>query len=311
MRGAPAPLDFDSLRKDGGFARGDRVALFGNMIRDSTVDDAHPSAALRLMALLDWHVAVGVDLAMDDAPHDRFAESAAPAVALARAPNETGADKSFVRSAPEAGARRAAPVLSPDAAAQAAQEAAAGARDLDELAKRLADFGPAPFRDMARHFLFASGAPGARAMVFDIAPGAAEESSGEAFCGRPARLLDNMLKAIALDRASAYLAYYSPWRPPGDKALTPHETAILAPFARRHVELARPELVLIFGEAPARALLETSAPRLKLRGKSFDIGCGGHVARALAFSSIDAILRSAPLKPAAWRGLRVAAEMLR
>ncbi|MEF3367432.1 uracil-DNA glycosylase, partial [Methylocystis sp. 9N] len=33
-----------------------------------------------LLALLDWHVESGVDLALDEAPHDRYADSArAPA----------------------------------------------------------------------------------------------------------------------------------------------------------------------------------------------------------------------------------------
>ncbi len=264
-----------------------------------------------LLALLDWHVEIGVDLALDETPHDRYADSArasvAPVAEIAEQP-PTLAPQPLAADRPR---RPAAPIVAPDEAIRAAQEEAAGARDLDELAARFADFPHAPFRDMAQHFLFGAGARGARLIAFDAAPGAAEETSGEAFSGLSAKLLDNMLAAIGFDRNSASLAYVSPWRPPGDRALAPHEAAIFAPFARRRVELARPELVLLFGEAPARVMLATNEPVGKLRGKSFEVRCGAHVARAFVFSSLEAMLKSAALKPAAWRDLQRAAEALR
>ncbi len=249
-----------------------------------------------LLALLDWYVESGVDLALDEAPHDRYADSARANVAPPAA---------MERPRPAA-----APMVAPDEAIRAAEQEAADARDLDDLAARLADFPHAPFRDMAQHFLFGAGAPSARLIAFDAAPGATEEASGEAFSGLSAKLLDNMLTAIGFDRSSASLAYVSPWRPPGDKALTPHEAAIFAPFARRRVELARPEVLLLFGETPARVMLATKEPAGKLRGKIHDARCGAHVARALVFSSLEAMLNGAALKPAAWRDLRRVAETL-
>ncbi|HEY8213378.1 MAG TPA: uracil-DNA glycosylase [Methylocystis sp.] len=264
-----------------------------------------------LLALLDWYVESGVDLALDEAPHDRYADSAGATVeSLAQLTEAATIQASPQPPAAERPRRAAAPIVAPDEAIRAAEEAAAGARDLDDLAARLADFPPAPFRDMAQHFLFGAGAAGAPLMAFDAAPGATEEASGEAFSGLSAKLLDNMLAAIGLDRKNAALAYVSPWRPPGDRALTPHEAAIFAPFARRRVELARPDVLLIFGEAPARVLLATNEPVGKLRGKAFEARCGAHVARAFVFSSLEAMLKSAALKPAAWRDLRRAAALV-
>lgn len=264
-----------------------------------------------LQALLDWYVESGVDIALDDAPHDRYAESArAPAPVVEIDDRRKTAEEERARQAPRTPRREAPQIIAPDAAAQAARETAAAAHDLDDLAARLAAFKHAPFSDMARHFHFSAGTPGARLMAFDVAPGAIEEAGGEAFSGLSAKLLDNMLAAISRARAGAYLAYLSPWRPPGDKSLTPHETAIFAPFARRHVELAQPEILLLFGEAPARALIETNEPASKLRGKCFDIRCGDHAARAFVFSNLDAMLKSAALKPAAWRDLRAVASAL-
>jgi uracil-DNA glycosylase len=261
-----------------------------------------------LAALLDWYVESGVDLALDEAPHDRYAESARPVERPAAPPLEARSP------APPSGAsirlRPAPAVAAPEEAARAAQQAAAAANTLDELAAIFAAFEHAPFREMAQHFVFSAGAAGAPLMVLDGAPGAAEEAAGDAFCGKEARLLDNMLTAIGRGRENAYLAYVSPWRPPGASSVTPQQLAILAPFARRHVELARPRILLLFGEAPARAMIETNEPVARLRGKPFEVACGAHKARAYVFSSLASMLKSPALKPAAWRDLRVAAVNL-
>jgi len=271
-----------------------------------------PETHAALRALLDWYVESGVDLALDEAPHDRYADSARGGVPSLPEPLEPAATLSTSPQPPadERPRRAAPPIVAPDEAVRAAEKAASSARDLDDLAARLADFPHAPFRDMAQHFLFGAGAPGARVLAFDAAPGATEEASGEAFSGLSAKLLDNMLAAIGLDRSSASLAYVAPWRPPGDRALTPHDMGVFAPFARRRVELARPEILLLFGEAPARIMLATNEPFGKLRGKTYEARCGAHAARAFVFSSLAAMLKSAALKPAAWRDLRRAAEAL-
>jgi uracil-DNA glycosylase family 4 len=262
-----------------------------------------------LAALLDWYVESGVDLALDDAPHDRYAESAravsAPARMVAPPAAREEAPAALRQAEP-----RARPLAAPDEAARAAEEAAARADTLQELAAALAEFPHAPFRDMARHFLFSAGTAGAPLMVLGGAPGATEETTGEAFCGEQARLLDNMLKAIGRGRETAYLAYVSPWRPPGVMSMTPPQLAIFAPFARRHVELARPDVLLLFGEAPARVMLATNEPIGKLRGKAFEVECGAHTVRAFVFSSLDAMLKTPALKPAAWRDLQAAARSL-
>ncbi len=270
-----------------------------------------------LVALLDWYVESGVDVALDDAPHDRYADSArAPAPVIASNPplSETPVVAVMAEtrpSAPTPRPRAETMVAAPDEAIRAAQVEAAAANDLDDLAARLAHFAHAPFREMAEHFLFAVGPSAPKLMVFDAAPGATEESGGVAFSGERAQLLDNMLAAIGQSRESTRLAYVAPWRPPGDKLATPQEAAIFAPFARRHLELARPEIVLLFGETPARALLETNESASKLRGKWVEAACGAHTARAMVFSSLDAMLKSWSLKPAAWRDLRIVAAALK
>lgn len=271
-----------------------------------------------LAAALDWHLDCGVDLALNEAPHDRYAESArapqasivASQPAAALEPSNNAPPRRERAIAPAAPSRVTPPAF-PDEAARAAREAAAGAMTLDELAARFADFDSCAYKAMASNFLFSAGTPGARLMVLDAAPGEEEERDGVAFRGARARLLDNMLAAIGLDRQTAYLAYLSPWRPAGGEAPTPQEALALLPFARRHVELARPEILVLLGDPVARAMLPTHDAGTQLYGRWFDCACGAATVRAMTLPALKSMLATASMKRSAWRGLRMAAQALR
>lgn len=250
-----------------------------------------------LAALLDWYVACGADIAVDPAPHDRFAESARSTTARAKS-----------SEAPPLAAD--APFIPPDDVARAAGEAASAAADLADLRTGLESFEGCALAATAPRFVFAAGTPGARVMVLDLMPGEYADRSGEAFSGVEGRLVDNMLAAIGLDRNSAYLAYFSPWRSPAGRELHPGETAALLPFARRHVELAAPEILLVLGEPAAKAMLV--ADELVPRGEWRDVACGsGANVRAMPFYGLASLLKSPGLKRTAWRDLRVVAAALR
>jgi len=282
-----------------------------------TLDAGDNETERALAALLDWYVAIGVDLALDEAPHDRFAEHSrapAPEPEIAVAPDEHPALEAACelpapRPRPAAPSRAAAPPpVFPEEAARAAQVAAAGAETLEDLQARLMAFEGCGLKRLARHFLFGAGAPGARVMVFDIAPGEEEERNGAPFIGPAARLLDNMLAAIGLDREGAYLVYFSPWRPAAGDQLPAHEIAALAPFARRHVELARPDFLLLLGDPLARALLDAGETGSKLYGRWFENAFGPDGPRAVALPRLGAMLNTPTLKRSAWKGLRLLAQ---
>jgi DNA polymerase len=267
--------------------------------------DADPSLQASLAALVDWYVSVGVDLAVDDTPHDRFVESAAPP-----APAPSPVATSTRAPVPEKRAPGRAPAaISTGEASREAQAAAAGAESLAELAVRLAAFDGCALKATAGHFIFAAGAAGAPLMALDFAPGEEEERSGTAFVGPEARLLDNMLKAIGRDRTSVYLAYATPWRPPGAREPNAGEVAVLHPFLRRHVALAAPKALLILGDYAARAALG-SADVAKLRGQWFDYDCGGAPVRALFMPALVGLLKTPIVKRRVWRDLRALAAVL-
>ena len=209
----------------------------------------------RAKEVLRWWAEAGVEAMLDDAPHDRFAETAemlarrAAAAAARRRGRPRGREAprpAPIFSAPEA--PRPAPIVAaPDEAQRTAAEAAAAAKTLDEFRAALAAFNGCGLKATATQLVFADGAPGAPIMLVGEAPGGDEDRIGRPFVGRAGQLLDLMLAAIGLDRTKVYIANCVPWRPPGNRTPTPQETQVCLPFIRRQIELSNPKLLVCLG----------------------------------------------------------------
>jgi uracil-DNA glycosylase len=255
-----------------------------------------------LAALLEWYGDAGVDLAVDETPHDRFA-AAAPVSGLM---SDAAAQPTRAPAAPSKPAL-VQPVrtvaIAPDEAAGSARAQAATAATLDDLKALLERFDGCSLKATAHRLVFADGKPGARVMFVGEAPGAEEDREGLPFVGRSGKLLDRMLAAIGLDRSQAYIANIIPWRPPGNRTPTPQETAICLPFIQRQIELARPDILVCLGGPAAQTLLQQREGILKLRGNWFDYPCGDRKIRALATLHPAYLLRQPQQKRLAWRDL--------
>ncbi len=110
-------------------------------------------------------------------------------------------------------------------------------------------------------------------LVIGEAPGAEEDRRGEPFVGAAGQLLDAMLRAIGLDRATnVYIANVLKSRPPGNRDPKPEEVAACLPYLQRQIELLRPKIILAVGRIAAQNLLRTEAPLGRLRGQVHRFG---------------------------------------
>ena len=198
-------------------------------------------------AALEWQVELGATEAIQDAPVNRL-EAAEPTPAREPAP------AAAPPAAPAAPASEADPVAE-------AEAAAAQAQSLEALKAAMAAYPHCELRRGARNLVFADGVAGAPVMIVGEAPGRDEDREGRPFVGRAGQLLDRMLAAIgrardaeATERA-VYITNVLPWRPPQNRAPTAQEIAMLLPFLRRHVALARPRILVLMGNASCQALL--------------------------------------------------------
>ena len=111
----------------------------------------------------------------------------------------------------------------------------------------------------------------ARWMFVGEGPGAEEDALGEPFVGQAGKLLDNMLKALGLNRhMDSYIANVVKCRPPGNRDPEPVEVAECSPYLERQVELLQPKLIVALGKFAALTLLDTDATVSSLRGRVHD-----------------------------------------
>lgn len=225
--------------------------------------------------LLAFYAEAGVDDALGEEPVDRFAAAsqiqsatyATPVAQPALSPDRRPQSTSAPASAPQAIQRVPATAAVPDEAqAQLARQLATQASTLDELRDAMAGFDGCNLKFTAKNLVFADGNSNAPLMLVGEAPGRDEDLEGLPFVGRSGRLLDRMLAAIGLDRTSAYIANVIPWRPPGNRTPTPHETEICRPFIERQIELVNPKVLVNLGGPSAKTLLNTTEGILRLRG---------------------------------------------
>jgi uracil-DNA glycosylase len=261
-----------------------------------------------LTGLLRWYAEMGVDIAVDDAPHDRFAESRASIcrAEMSSLPTATPETIEISRRV----MREPGTALPPEAIAASAWEQAAAAQSLDDLRERLSRFEGCGLKATATRLVFGDGNPCAKIMFVGEAPGADEDREGVPFVGRAGQLLDKMLASIGLDRGKVYIANVVPWRPPGNRTPTPLETSACLPFTRRQIELVDPKILVCLGGASAQTLLGGKEGVMRMRGRWFAYLAGKTEIRALAMLHPAFLLRQPAHKKLAWQDLRMLAKEL-
>jgi uracil-DNA glycosylase len=247
---------------------------------------------------LEWQVALGADEALDEEPHDRFAEG--------RAERESRQKRQAAPPPlPDAPAIRPGPVhLSTEDAQNNAKMLAAQCQTLAELEDAMRGFDGCALKATATRLVFADGNPEARIMLVGEGPGGEEDREGLPFVGRAGKLLDLMLKAIQLDRGSVYIANIVPWRPPGNRTPTMQEVATCLPFIKRQIELSKAEYLVCLGATPTSALLNKKEGITRVRGQWSDYQAGPRVLKALATLHPAFLLRAPLNKRFAWRDWR-------
>ncbi len=174
------------------------------------------------------------------------------------------------RTSAPARATPAVPLESPQLV-EDARTTAARAESLVELEAAIRAFEGCSLKRLAKNTVFADGAVDAPVMVVGEAPGEDEDRQGKPFVGVSGRLMDRMFAAIGLTRErDVYITNILNWRPPGNRTPNLSDVAICVAFARRHIELKRPRLLVLAGGVPAKSLLETETGITRLRGRWFE-----------------------------------------
>jgi DNA polymerase len=209
------------------------------------------------LAALAWQVDLGVTEVIGDAPLNRYdlPESAKPL------PRVTAVAAVSVQAA--------VPVANPVVLAEAAAQ---GSGSLAALRAALEAFDHCELKKGARNLVFGDGNPNARVMIISEAPSVEEDREGRSCVGAAGGLLDKMFGAIGLSRGNAdpalavYITHALPWRTPQDRVPHLDEIAMMRPFLARHIALVDPGVIVVMGNAPLQAVLNTTGI-LRARGQ--------------------------------------------
>jgi DNA polymerase len=140
------------------------------------------------------------------------------------------------------------------------------------------------------------GIEGARVMLLSDLPSREDASDGRPIGGEAWALTVKMLAAIGIKPDEAYNASLSCFHAPGAR-IGKDELESCAAIARDHVRLARPERLILFGDAPSRALLDE--PLARARGRVHKV----EGIRTIATFNPRWLLQRPSDKALAWRDL--------
>ena len=186
-----------------------------------------------------------------------------------------------------------------------ARALAEGCSTLAELEAAIRGFEGCALKRTAKNTVFADGTPGAPVMIVGEAPGADEDRLGKPFVGVSGQLMDRMMGAIGLTRDGGfYITNILFWRPPGNRTPTTAEQGMCLAFTRRHIELAKPKVLVLAGGVAVKAVLDTTEGITRLRGKwtSYTLGDGTVIPTMPTFHPAY-LLRTPASKRQSWQDL--------
>ena len=120
-----------------------------------------------------------------------------------------------------------------------------------------------------QQIVYGVGNPVADLMFVGEAPGADEDIQGIPFVGRAGQLLTKIIEAIGLKRDDVYIANVIKCRPPGNRNPEPDEVEACEGFLFRQIDSIKPKVIVALGTFAAKALLKTTDPISRLRGRVY------------------------------------------
>jgi uracil-DNA glycosylase len=169
-----------------------------------------------------------------------------------------------------------------------------------------------------KQIVFGVGNPKAELMFVGEGPGADEDEKGEPFVGRAGQLLNNMIKAMGIERDEVYIANIVKCRPPGNRTPERDECATCSPFLMRQIAAVKPKVIVALGAVAAKTLLAMNASMMQLRGRFYDFQPAGvrnndpgwHGCKLAVTYHPAFLLRDPRQKGEAWKDLQMVMKEL-
>src|SRR5437762_5064102 len=183
--------------------------------------EVEPIGIAEARSALAWWLESGVDVAVQDAPRD------------------------WLKPAPP----REKPVAEPAPVSNVAEP---DSNTLAELQQWLATSAHVPLASVSSRRILPHRPENAPVMLLSDSPALEDADSGQPIGGDSWALATRMLYAIGISADEAYSASLSWMHAPGSR-ISDTDRAALAEVARRHIRLAAPQRLILFGDGPCLA----------------------------------------------------------
>jgi len=142
----------------------------------------------------------------------------------------------------------------------------------DELRQQVTECNKCDLSESRKQIVFGEGDINAEWMLVGEAPNQDEDFAGKPFVEQSGFLLTEMLRAIGVQRESAYITNIVKCSPPDNKDPKVKELKSCDGYLKTQIDLVKPKVILAIGRIAAHALLGTKQPISELRGIVHHIG---------------------------------------
>jgi uracil-DNA glycosylase family 4 len=138
---------------------------------------------------------------------------------------------------------------------------------LDEL-KRLVDTcDRCKLSETRKTIVFGEGPHHAKLVFVGEAPGVEEDLAGRPFVGAAGKLLNDIIRAMGLDREEVYICNVIKCHPPHNRDPEYDEIEMCLPFLRAQLSLIKPDVICTIGRVSAQSLIDKHFKITRERGQ--------------------------------------------
>jgi len=182
--------------------------------------------------------------------------------------------------------------------------------NLQKLREKINEIKNCKLKENASNLVFSDGNPNSKVMIIGEGPGANEDKEGLPFVGRAGQLLDKMLHAINLSRKNVYITNVVNYRPPENRKPTEKEVERYLPYLKKHIEIIKPQIILLLGSTAMSAVLKDTDVISKMRGKWYEIEINKCKINSIVSFHPAYLLRQPDQKKFSWIDLKMIRDKL-
>ena len=178
-------------------------------------------------------------------------------------------------------------------------------KNLKKLKTAISNIKNCDLKKNSTNLVFADGNPKAKIMIVGEGPGDNEDKEGFPFVGRAGQLLDNMLKAISLNRKNVYITNVVKYRPPENRKPTEVEISKYLPYLKKHIEIISPKILVLLGSTALKSIIGDDVVISKARGKWINKKVGNLNTNIIVSFHPAFLIRQPDQKKMAWIDLKM------